>query len=97
MFDAMAARYTDLLADRDMLLGQLQAYAACQEPAVRETVQREYGRLVDQVRETAGGDDERVSRFFATGMLLNVVAAMGAHELDEPWAHALLAPLRGDC
>lgn len=97
MFSAMAQTYERLLRDRELLLAQLQSYAACEDPAVRDTVRREYGRLVDMVRETSAAPDERVSRFFATGMLLTVVAAMGAHELDEPWAHTLMALEKPDC
>ncbi len=96
MFKAMGDTYEQLLQDRDMLLAQLQAYAACEEPAIREAVSRHYGQLVDMVRDTTGADDERVSRFFATGMLLTVIAAMGAHELDAGWAQSLLAGIKAD-
>lgn len=91
MFAAMGGRYAELLQDRTMLLAQLQSYAACSDPEIVAVVRREYGRLVDMVREATGAPDERVSGFFAHGMLMTVVAAMGAHELDEPWARTLLA------
>ena len=97
MFEAMAQRYSELLADRTMLLAQLQAYSACGEPAICAAVQQHYGRLVDMVRTTTGADDERVSSFFATGMLLTIVAAMGAHDLDADWARALMAGHTKDC
>ena len=97
MFKAMGEAYETLLADRDLLLMQLQSYAACQEPAIREAVRRHYGRIVDMVRETTAAGQERVSAFFATGMLLTVVAAMGAHELDAAWAVGLMAGIDKDC
>ena len=97
MFDAMGGRYGELLSDRTMLLAQLQSYSACGEPEIRAAVQRDYGQLVDMVRETTGADDERVGAFFATGMLLTIVAAMGAHELDADWARTLLAGKTHDC
>ncbi len=97
MFEAMARRYEELLTDRTMLLAQLQAYSACGVPEIRAAVLHHYGRLVDMVRETTGADDERVSAFFATGMLLTIVAAMGAHELDADWARALMAGHDKDC
>jgi len=97
MFVAMGDAYETLLADRDLLLMQLQSYAACQEPAIRTAVRRHYGLIVDMVRETTGADQERVSSFFATGMLLMVVAAMSAHELDAPWAVGLMAGIDKDC
>ncbi len=76
---------------------QLQSYAASQEPAIREAVRRHYGRIVDMVGETTGANEERVTAFFATGMLLTVIAAMGAHELDQHWAVALMAGIDKDC
>ena len=91
VLDAMGDTYAQLLSDRTMLLAQLQSYAACGDPEIRAAVQEHYGRLVDMVRHTSGADDERVSSFFATGLLLTVVAAMGAHELDTDWARALMA------
>jgi AcrR family transcriptional regulator len=97
MFEAMAMTYAELLQDRDMLLSQLQSYAACDAPAIRASVQRHYGRLVDLVRETTGAPDERIGQFFATGMLLTVVAAMGADQLDEPWTRTLMAVKTHDC
>ncbi len=88
--EAMAARYKELLQQTDLLLCQLHGYAACQEPKVREAVRTGYQVLVEQVQLLSGAPDEEIQRFFAMGMLVNVVAAMGAHELDEPWAHALM-------
>jgi hypothetical protein len=40
--------------------------------------------------------DGRLARFFANGMLLNVIAAMGFHEETEPepWARRLLTGCR---
>lgn len=93
MLAAMASTYHDLLGDRTMLLAQLQAYAASGDPEIGDAVRREFGRIVDVVRELTGAEDARISAFFATGMLLTVIAAMGAHELDEPWATGLLAGL----
>jgi deazaflavin-dependent oxidoreductase (nitroreductase family) len=38
----------------------------------------------------SGAEPELLSRFFAIGMLLNVIAAMGVGEGEEPWAARLL-------
>ena len=73
-----------------MLLCQLHGYAACQEPAIRIAVREGYKQLVELVQHLSGAPDEEIQRFFAIGMLINVVAAMGAQELDEPWAQALM-------
>jgi AcrR family transcriptional regulator len=87
---AMGERYNELLEQTDLLLCQLHGYAACQEPKVRAAVRSGYKALVERVQLLSGAPDEEIQRFFAKGMLLNVVAAMGAHELDEPWAQALM-------
>src|SRR5881394_2822602 len=36
VFRAMGDAYVNLVADRTMLLGQIQAYAACEDPDVRD-------------------------------------------------------------
>jgi AcrR family transcriptional regulator len=86
---AMGERYDELLATSDVLLCQLHGYAACQEPAIRVAVRDGYRALVERVQGLSGAPDEEIQQFFAKGMLLNVVAAMGAHELDEPWTRTL--------
>ncbi len=50
-----------------------------------------YGDLVAYVERVADLPPERISRFFATGMLLNVIASMDLQDLSEPWAARLLA------
>ena len=93
LFRSMGQAYGDVHRDRARLMFQMQAYAACEDPEVREVVREEYAaiyRFVESVLE----DDERVRDFFATGMLINVAAAMELQALDEPWAHRFLAGCR---
>ena len=89
---AMGKAYTEqLLPDRTRLLAQMQAYAACDDADVREVVRNGYGDLVAYVERVSGAQPEKISSFFAKGMLLNVIAAMGLQNGDEPWADRLLA------
>jgi AcrR family transcriptional regulator len=89
--DAMGTAYTEtLLPDRIRLLGQLQAYAACNDPDIRAIVRDGYGDLVAYVERVTDLPPERITNFFAFGMLLNVVAAMGLDDVAEPWAERLL-------
>ena len=68
-----------------MLQGQLQSYAASvEDDDVRESTARGYGRLVDYVETVSGADRQTISGFFATGMLLNVLAAMEYSIGDDP-------------
>ena len=88
---AMGHVYVDeLIADRTRLKAQLEAYAACDDPEICDIVRAGYGDLVTYVERVSGLDPARVSRFFATGMLINVIAAMGLKDSGEPWATRLL-------
>ena len=93
---AMGLAYTEqLLPDRVRLRTQMQAYAACGDPDVREVVRAGYGDLVAYVERVSGFPPQQVSLFFAKGMLLNVIASMELDELDEPWAARLVAGCKG--
>jgi AcrR family transcriptional regulator len=90
---AMGAAYKQLLDDRTMLRAQLQAYAACDDPEIRKGVRRGFGEIMAHVERASGASPEEVARWFATGMLLNVAAAMDLQHAREPWAQRLLAGL----
>jgi AcrR family transcriptional regulator len=71
-----------LLPDRHALLLQMQGYVAS-DPEIRERVREGYQRLVRRVAELAGVEVDATWDFFATGMMLNVLAAL---DLDWiPW------------
>jgi AcrR family transcriptional regulator len=89
---AMGLAYVGLLGDRDLLLNQLNAHAACDDPAIRDQMRRGFAQLVALVERETGAGAEEVRTFFAHGMLLNVLAAMRAEDVDEHWAHVLLKP-----
>lgn len=82
----MGAQYDALLADRTVLLLQLQGFAACGDDDVREAVRGSFGRMWDTVARRTGLDPVTVKTFLAYGMLLNNGAAMGLAEVTEPWA-----------
>lgn len=93
---AMGGAYKDLLStDRDYLMLQHQAYAACDDEFVRARVRRRYAELVAFVGELSGADPDRLDDFFRHGMALNVAAAMGVAELSAGcfWVQAELAGL----
>jgi AcrR family transcriptional regulator len=88
---AMGEAYVGMVvSDRTRLLGQMQAYAACGDPDVREAMRRGYGQLHLYVETVSGLPQEAVSGWFSHGMLLNVVAAMDLWHAKEPWAHRLI-------
>ena len=88
---AMGEAYVqEMMGDRVRLKAQMQAYAACDDPDVRAIVRDGYGDLVAYAQRVSGLPAEEISRFFATGMLLNVLASMQVMDNPEPWAQQLL-------
>jgi len=87
---AMGTAYIGLLGDRNLLLNQLHAHAASDDPAIREQMHRGFARLVAIVERETDAEPQEVVNFFAHGMLLNVLAAMQAEDVDEHWARLLL-------
>ncbi len=80
---AMGHAYVELLeTDRDYLMLQLQSYAACDDPVIRDRVRANFARLVSQVERISGADSEQIDDFFRYGMWLNVAAAMGVEDLS---------------
>jgi AcrR family transcriptional regulator len=74
--DAIGKAYVELLNNRTRLRLQMQAYADCDDPEIREVVRQGFGALVEHVERVSEADAERVRDFFAFGMLLNVFASM---------------------
>src|SRR2546430_11321780 len=74
----MGRAYNALLDNREMLQMQLQMWStACQDDDVRQLARRRLGELWQQVQRISGANDQRVMMFMASGMLLNVFAALG--------------------
>src|SRR5919206_1417862 len=71
---AMGEAYRELLTDRTRLRAQMQAYAACDDPEIRDVVRAGFGDIHAYVERVADLPQEEISMFFARGMLFNVVA-----------------------
>ena len=82
---AMADAYEVLLDDRTLLLMQMQAYAACDDPEIRAATRAGYKKLWELTERLTGLPFQRVVDFFAIGMLMNVAAAMDLPSVDERW------------
>ncbi len=85
----MGARYNEMLADRTSLLLQLQGFAACGDPEVRDTVRGSFAQMWKMVADTTGLDQVTIKAFLAFGMLLNNGVALQMADVDEPWAHGV--------
>jgi AcrR family transcriptional regulator len=80
---AMGQAYVRMLSDRELLLAQMQLYAACADPEIREVARAGYERLRVEVARLSGASGEELHAFFAQGMLLNVAASIDFPELGE--------------
>ena len=91
---AMGGAYKGLVEDESLLRFQLQMYAACADPVIRERARDLYRGLVAEVRELSGVPEDELWRFFATGMFINVVITMGLQEIaaEDAWAAAWSDP-----
>jgi AcrR family transcriptional regulator len=81
--DAMGHAYEKLLEDRTLLLLQMHAYAASNDPEIRAATRAGIRRLWLLVERMSGLGFERVTEFFAMGMLMNVAAALDLPAVDE--------------
>jgi AcrR family transcriptional regulator len=88
--EAMGEAYGELLTDRRMLLTQIHQHAAAASmPELAEASRAWFADLFELVERESGAAPEEVQRFFATGMLLNVMAAIGADDAHGRWAQTL--------
>ena len=89
---AMADAYSDLLGDRDLLMMQMQAYAACHDNDVREAARVGFGRIWEVVERATGAPPAQIRGFLSVGMLWNVIAAMDLGSHDARWATECVPP-----
>ena len=68
--------YRTLLADRTLLLTQVQAFAACGDDDVRRLTRSCFEEMWAALAGATGFDDRRLADFFGHAMLLTVAAAM---------------------
>jgi AcrR family transcriptional regulator len=88
---AMGAEYERILhVDPRRLRLQMHMYAAAHDPEIREVVRNGFGDLVTTIERISGADAHRLTGFVATGMLLNVMAAMELGDSGLAWAERLL-------
>jgi AcrR family transcriptional regulator len=89
---AMGAAYIELLeADPRRLMLQMHMYAASDEPEIGKVAREGYGELVRFAEQVSGASGKPITQFFARGMLINVIAAMGVRNAGIDWADRLIA------
>jgi AcrR family transcriptional regulator len=87
---AIGVAYAELISDQNVLLCQLHAHAASAAvPEIRAANQACGARLFALVERETGASEEELGSFFATGMLMNVMTAIGAGDVRARWAEVL--------
>ncbi|WP_220479435.1 TetR/AcrR family transcriptional regulator [Halosaccharopolyspora lacisalsi] len=94
VLDRMGARYAELIADRDLLLLQVQALATTQTPEVAAAVREGVGRITSLATSRAGADASQAQEFVARGQLCHLLTAVDAFDTDADWAAALTTGIR---
>jgi AcrR family transcriptional regulator len=89
--EAMGQAYMRILeADPRRLQLQMHMYAAAQDPQIRDVVRSGFGDLFTTFERISGAGPQRMTRFLAIGMLVNVIAAMQLRDSGLAWANRLL-------
>lgn len=88
---ALTASYDEIITDRDVLMILMHAQCSASEPVIGEAVRACYAKQVEYVRAVSGASDEQIRRYFADGLLSNVLVAIDALTIDAPWARTLRA------
>ncbi|MGK5554281.1 TetR/AcrR family transcriptional regulator [Actinomadura kijaniata] len=86
---ALGSSYDKVVADRDLLMILMHGNCAASVPVIGEAVRACYAKQVEYIRAVSGASDERLRRYFADSLLVNVVHAVGATTVDAPWARTL--------
>jgi AcrR family transcriptional regulator len=90
--EAMGQAYLELMQDPELLQVQLHGFAAAPgDPDIARACRRMFEVLQQLASERAHLTDEEVREFFATGMLINVMAAIDLLSVPDSWAQNLCA------
>src|SRR6187549_2028663 len=72
VLSTIAQRYAALLGDQSLLRMQLHAFAASDDPEIRDFVRQRFSDVITLVSERSGVPARDLRDFFARGMLMNV-------------------------
>lgn len=94
ILDRMGARYAELIADRELLLLQVQALASTQIPEVAAAVREGVGRITALAVSRAGANVSQAQTLMARGQLCHLLTAIDAFDTDTDWAATLTTGFR---
>jgi len=85
VLSTIAHSYAALLGDQSLLRMQLHAFAASDDPEIRDFVRQRFSDVISLVSERSGVPATDLRDFFAQGMLMNVAAAMQLDDSALAW------------
>jgi len=90
---ALSVAYNDLVTDRGMLLTLMHFYELGHDPVLGPLAREQYLKVYRMLREDAGFPADDAIAFFAHGMLINVMLALGIPSIadEDPTALELLS------
>lgn len=91
---AMGGAYAELIADRDLLVLQVNSQAAMAEPAIAEAVRRGLADVTRYVADRSKADGPAIQQFMAFGQLCHLLTVTDAFDTDADWASMLTEGIR---
>ncbi|WP_424952140.1 TetR/AcrR family transcriptional regulator [Deinococcus sp.] len=91
---AMGGAYAELIADRSLLMLQVHAQSASDQPEIAAALRRGLQDVVTFVQTRSAASDEAVQRFVAYGQLCHLIVTAGLEDDAALWARILTSGLR---
>jgi AcrR family transcriptional regulator len=88
--NAMAEAYQRVMQDHTRVMLMLTSWSTGDDPDVRRISRAGWRDLVDLVERSSGASPDDVGRFFASGMLITILTAIGMDDEPEPWSKRLI-------
>src|SRR5918996_63076 len=76
---AMGKAFVEIIQDRDVLMFMLKSWSS-DDPEIQRVTRTDWRNLVDLAEQASRESPEAVSRFFANGMLITILMALGMFE-----------------
>ena len=91
---AMGGAYAELISNRSLLMLQVHAQSASDQPEIAAALRNGLQGVVTFVQTRSGASDEAVQRFMAYGQLCHLTVTAGLLDDTAPWARMLTLGLR---
>lgn len=94
VLDAMGGAYAQLIADRRLLMLQVHAQSACDQPEIASALRRGIEKITRFASTRSGASDAAVQEFMAYGQLCHLIVTVGIEDSPESWARLLTDGIR---